>query len=149
VVEKKKAHRVLIVFSKFNSFLGEKLVEATKKALTENRISTEEIKELEVPGALEIPYATKKGILRFNPEVVITCGLIIRGETIHFDLIANSTTNELLKLSLDLEVPIINCILSTENVEQAIERTGINSNNKGYQAGLSAIEMLNLKQKLS
>ncbi len=137
-----------IVVGRFNEFIGSKLLSAAIDALVRHGAKEEDIDVCWVPGAFEIPLAAQKMAGRNEYDAVITLGAIIRGSTPHFDYVSSETTKGVAKVSLDAGVPVIFGVLTTDTIEQAIERAGTKAGNKGWDAAMSAIEMASLLKQL-
>ncbi len=147
-----------IVVSRFNEFITDSLLEGALKVLVEQGANPEEIHVAKVPGAFEIPLAAKKMALSRQYDAVICLGAVIRGETPHFEYISTEVSHGVAKTALETGVPVLLGVLTTENVQQAMERAGLGSdqehetanhvNHRGRQAALSAIEMANLMRRL-
>lgn len=141
--------KVSIILGRFNEFIGSKLLDGALDALKRHGVSEEDIEITWVPGAFEIPLAAKKAAKTGRYDAVITLGAVIRGGTPHFDMVANEVSKGIANVSLETEVPVIFGILTTDTIEQAIERSGTKAGNKGYDAAMSAIEMTNLFKNLA
>ncbi len=137
-----------IVVGRFNEFIGSKLLSGALDALKRHGASNEDIDVAWVPGAFEIPLVAKKMAKTEKYDAIICLGAVIRGATPHFDYVSNEVTKGIANVSLDTELPIIFGILTTDTIEQAIERAGTKSGNKGYDAAITAIEMANLLKKI-
>lgn len=135
-----------IIVSRFNEFITEHLLDGAMDALLRHGASEDSIEIIKVPGAFEIPYAALKVARKY--DAVICLGAVIRGNTPHFEYISAEVTKGIAKVSLDTGTPVIFGVITTDNIEQAIERAGAKSGNKGWQAAMSAIEMARLYQKL-
>lgn len=135
--------RFALIVSRFNDFISEKLVSGALDALTRSGASDEDIVIIKVPGAFEIPLAAKKAA-RNNYDAVICLGAVIRGATPHFDYVSAEVSKGIATVSLDAEVPVIFGVITTDTIEQAIERAGAKAGNKGWSAAIAAIEMANL-----
>ncbi len=133
-----------IVISRFNSFISERLLEGALDALLRHGVQDEAIEVLRVPGAFEIPLATKKMALSRRYDAIICLGAVIRGSTPHFDYVASEVSKGIASVSLEAELPVAFGVLTTDNLEQAIERAGSKAGNKGAEAAVGAIEMINL-----
>lgn len=133
-----------IVVSRFNSFITERLLEGALDALKRNQVFDDHISIAKVPGAFEIPLIAKKMAESEKFDAVICLGAVIRGETTHYDQICNEVTKGIAQIGLQTEKPVIYGIVTTENVEQAINRAGTKAGNKGYDAAMSALEMVDL-----
>lgn len=139
-----KEGKFAIVVSKFNSFVTEKLLEGCLQTLKANSAQEKNIDIIKVPGAFEIPTACKYLIDLNKYNALICLGCVIRGETPHFDYICNSVSSEIARLGSTYGVPVIFGIVTAENIEQAIERAGGKIVNRGSEAALTAMEMVNL-----
>lgn len=137
-----------IVIGRFNEFIGGKLLTGALDGFKRHGVKEEDIEIAWVPGAFEIPLIAKKMAKSKKYDGVICLGAVIRGATSHYELVAGEVTKGIAKVSLDEEVPIVFGVLTTENIEQAIERAGTKSGNKGYEAAVTAIEMANLIKEL-
>lgn len=136
--------KVGIVVGRFNAFINEKLLEGALDGLKRHGVSEENIDVAWVPGAFEIPLAAKKMAETNNYDAVITLGTVIRGATPHFDYVCNEAAKGVSSVGLELGIPVVFGVLTTDTIEQAIERAGTKAGNKGYDAAVSAIEMANL-----
>mgnify|MGYP001809678205 FL=1 len=136
--------RFALVVSRFNDFIGQKLVEGALDCILRHGGSEENVTIYRCPGAFELPMVSKKVALSGSADAVIALGVIIRGSTPHFDVIAAEATKGIAQVSLDTMVPVSFGVLTTENLEQAIERAGTKSGNKGFDAAMTAMEMVNL-----
>jgi 6,7-dimethyl-8-ribityllumazine synthase len=139
-----KEFNYALIVSRFNHFITEKLMEGAVDALTRSGVKSEEIDVYKVPGAFEIPLVAKRVAIKKKYDAVICLGSVIRGETPHFDYIANEVSKGIALLSLEFAIPVSYGIITADNTEQAIERAGNKMGNKGFQAAQSAIELLNL-----
>jgi len=137
-----------IILSRFNDFIGSKLLEGAVDALLRHGAEEAKIEVIRVPGAFEIPLAAKKAARSGKYHAVICLGAVIRGATPHFEYIAAEVAKGIATVSLETELPLTFGILTTDNIEQAIERAGTKSGNKGWDAAMSAIEMVNLMRQL-
>ncbi|MDF2537198.1 MAG: 6,7-dimethyl-8-ribityllumazine synthase [Herbinix sp.] len=137
-----------IVAGRFNDFIGGKLISGALDALKRHGVTDENIELCWVPGAFEIPLAAKKLAKSQKYDAVICLGAVIRGSTPHFDFVANEVSKGIAHVTLDTEIPIIFGVLTTDTIEQAIERAGTKAGNKGYDAAVTAIEMVNLVKQL-
>lgn len=133
-----------IIVGRFNEFIGSKLLSGAIDTLKRHGVKEEEIEIAWVPGAFEIPLAAKKFALSKKYDAVICLGAVIRGATSHFEYVAGEVAKGIAQASLETGLPIIFGVLTTENLEQAIERAGVKSGNKGFDAAITAIEMANL-----
>ncbi|OPY73954.1 MAG: 6,7-dimethyl-8-ribityllumazine synthase [Syntrophorhabdus sp. PtaU1.Bin058] len=139
-----KGFRFAIVVSRFNSFITDRLLEGALDALKRHGADEKQIAIYKVPGAFEIPLAAKLLAGKREIDGVICLGTVIKGATPHFQYIASEVTKGIAQTSLELGKPIAFGVITSENIEQAIERAGTKSGNKGYDAAISAIEMVNL-----
>ncbi|MGI1689862.1 6,7-dimethyl-8-ribityllumazine synthase [Thermoanaerobacter uzonensis] len=137
-----------IVVSRFNEFITNKLLEGALDALKRHGALNEDIEIAWVPGAFEIPLIAKKMAESKRYNAVIALGAVIRGETPHFDYVANEVSKGIAKISLDTEVPVIFGVLTTDTIEQAIVRAGTKGGNKGFESAVTAIEIANLMEEI-
>jgi len=133
-----------LVVSRFNDFITERLLEGALDGLLRSGARDEDIEVVRVPGAFEIPLIAKKMALTARYHAVICLGAVIRGATPHFDYVSAEVTKGIAMVSLESEIPVIFGIVTTDTIEQAIERAGTKAGNKGWSAAISAIEMANL-----
>jgi 6,7-dimethyl-8-ribityllumazine synthase len=133
-----------IVVSRFNDAISERLLDGAIDALMRHDADDKNIDVVWVPGSFEIPQVAKKLVDTGKYNAVICLGAVIRGETPHFDFVAGEAAKGIAKLSLESKVPVIYGILTTDTIDQAVERAGIKAGNRGEKAALSAIEMANL-----
>lgn len=133
-----------IIVARFNSFIGERLLEGAIDTLMRSGASDDNIEVLRVPGAYEIPLVAQKMARSGRYDAVICLGAVIRGATPHFDFVANEAAKGIAQASMDADLPIIFGILTTDTIEQAIERAGTKAGNKGADCAMTAIEMVNL-----
>lgn len=138
-----------IVVSRFNEFITGKLLGGAEDALRRHGVNAEDIEIAWVPGAFEIPLIAKRMAASKKYDAVITLGTVIRGSTPHFDYVCNEVAKGVGTLNMTEDVPIIFGVLTTDSIEQAVERAGTKAGNKGWDAGVSAIEMANLMKQLS
>ncbi|MFB6348672.1 6,7-dimethyl-8-ribityllumazine synthase [Moraxella sp. ZJ142] len=134
--------RIGIAVGRFNGFLVESLVEGAIDALVRHGVKGENIDVVRVPGAFELPLVAKRLAISEKYDAVVVLGAIIRGATPHFDIVASESAKGLSHVALQHNIPVINGILTTENIEQTIERTGTKAGNKGYEAAMTALEMV-------
>ncbi len=137
-----------IVCSRFNDTITKRLLEGANDALIRHGVSTSDIYEIWVPGAFEIPVVAKTLAETGRYNAIICLGAIIRGSTGHYDQVANQCASGIQKVQIDTAIPTIFGVLTTDTIEQAIERSGTKAGNKGYESGLSALEMANLMKQL-
>ena len=133
-----------LVVSRFNEFFSQKLLEGAQNALLRHGVSEEDIEVAWTPGSFEIPLIAQKLAQTKKYNAVICLGAVIRGGTPHFDYIAGEVTKGIAKVTLDTGVPVIYGVITTDTLEQAVERSGTKAGNKGFDAAVSAIEMANL-----
>jgi 6,7-dimethyl-8-ribityllumazine synthase len=138
-----------IVVSQFNSFITDRLLAGALDALHRSGAEDDSIEIIRVPGSFELPLAAKKLALAGRCDAIVCIGCVLRGETAHFDYVASEAARGIQLAQLDSGVPMAFCVLTCDTLEQAIDRAGLKSGNKGYEAGLSAIEMASLSRKLS
>ncbi|AZK47132.1 6,7-dimethyl-8-ribityllumazine synthase [Paenibacillus lentus] len=137
-----------IVVGRFNEFITNKLLSGALDALKRHGVKDEEVNVAWVPGAFEIPFAAQKMAESGKYDAVITLGTVIRGSTSHYDYVCNEVAKGVAAIGLKTGVPTIFGIVTTENIEQAIERAGTKAGNKGWDAAMAAIEMANLTNLL-
>jgi 6,7-dimethyl-8-ribityllumazine synthase len=138
-----------IIVSRFNDFIGEKLVGGAIDFLVRHGAKETDIAIYKVPGAFEIPQTAKKVASTKQYDAVICLGVVIRGDTPHFDYIAAEVSKGIATVGLETGTPIIFGVLTTETIEQAIERAGSKAGNKGWDAANAAVELVNLYKKLA
>jgi 6,7-dimethyl-8-ribityllumazine synthase len=143
-----KGKKFGIVASRFNEFITNKLLEGALDALKRHGAKDEEIEIAWVPGSFEIPYAAQRMAESKKYDAIICVGAVIRGSTPHFEYIASEVTKGIAQTGLKTGVPIIYGVITPDTLEQAIERAGTKAGNKGFQAAMSAIEMVNLFDKI-
>lgn len=139
----KKGMRVGIVASRFNSFIVQKLLDGAVDGLVRHGVEEKNISAMWVPGAFEIPLAAKKMAESDKYDAVIAVGAVIRGSTTHYDYVCAEVSKGIASVSLSAGKPVLFGVITTENIEQAIERAGSKAGNKGYDCALAAIEMVN------
>ena len=137
-----------IVVSRFNSFITDRLLSAATDALARAGASSNGVDVVHVPGAFELPLAAKKLASTGSYDALIAIGCILRGETSHYDYVCSETARGLQLAQMDTGLPIIFCVLTCDTLEQAIDRAGLKGGNKGFEAGLAAVEMARLSKKL-
>ncbi|NDP75095.1 6,7-dimethyl-8-ribityllumazine synthase [Staphylococcus aureus] len=140
--------KVAIVVSRFNDFITGRLLEGAKDTLIRHDVNEDNIDVAFVPGAFEIPLVSKKLASSGNYDAIITLGCVIRGATSHYDYVCNEVAKGVSKVNDQTNVPVIFGILTTESIEQAVERAGTKAGNKGAEAAVSAIEMANLLKSI-
>ncbi|AJA46247.1 6,7-dimethyl-8-ribityllumazine synthase [Clostridium pasteurianum DSM 525 = ATCC 6013] len=137
-----------IIIGRFNEFIGGKLLTGALDALKRHGAEDDDISIAWVPGAFEIPLIAKKMAKSKNYDAIICLGAVIRGSTPHFDYVSNEVSKGVAHVSLETEIPVIFGVLTTDTIEQAIERAGTKAGNKGYDAAVTAIEMANMIKEL-
>ncbi|WP_425445938.1 6,7-dimethyl-8-ribityllumazine synthase [Dethiothermospora halolimnae] len=140
--------KVGIVAARFNEFIVSKLLDGALDGLKRHGVEEEDIDILWTPGAFEIPLMAKKMAKKDKYDAVICLGAVIRGATPHFDYVSSEVSKGIANVSLEVEKPIIFGVLTTDTIEQAIERAGTKAGNKGYEASVSAIETANLLREI-
>jgi 6,7-dimethyl-8-ribityllumazine synthase len=140
--------RIAIVLSRFNSFITERLYEGAMDCLLRHGAAAEEITLIRVPGAFEVPLVAQKAAQSGRFDGVICLGAVIRGSTPHFDYVAAEVTKGVAAVSLAASLPIGFGVLTTDTVEQAVDRAGTKAGNKGWETAMSVIEMINLLRQL-
>ena len=136
--------KVGLAISRFNSFISERLLEGSIDALLRHGAEESNLDVVRVPGAFELPLVTKKMVESGKYDAVICLGAVIRGATPHFDYVSAEVTKGIASVSLEAGVPVAFGVLTTDNIEQAVERAGSKSGNKGFEAAVTVIEMVNL-----
>ena len=139
-----KGFSFAIIVSRFNDFISSKLVEGAMDALLRHGAEENKVTMVKVPGAFEIPAAAKRLAAAGKYDAIICLGAVIRGGTPHFDYIAAQVSKGVAQISLESSIPVIFGVLTTDTIEQAIERAGTKSGNKGFEAAFSAIDMANI-----
>ena len=140
--------RFAIIVSRFNDFICTKLVEGAVDALIRHGASDEQISLIKVPGAFEIPYTAKRLVDSNMYDAIICLGAVIRGSTPHFEYVAAEVSKGVASVGMESKIPVTFGVLTTDNLEQAIERAGAKSGNKGWDAAVAAMEMVNLFAEL-
>ncbi|MFZ3217571.1 MAG: 6,7-dimethyl-8-ribityllumazine synthase [Candidatus Acidiferrales bacterium] len=141
--------RIGVVASQFNSFITDRLLAGALDALQQAGAGEEQIEVVRVPGSFEVPLVAKKLAAGGRFDSIICIGCILRGETSHYDVVVSETARGIQLAQLDTGVPLIFCVLTCDTLEQAIDRAGLKSGNKGYEAGLAAVEMGQLLRKIA
>ena len=136
--------KVGIVAARFNEFIVSKLVAGAEDALLRHDVKEEDIDLAWVPGAFEIPLIASKMAKSGKYDAVIALGAVIRGSTTHYDYVCSEVSKGIANVSLNSDIPVMFGVITTENIEQAIERAGTKAGNKGYDCAMGAIEMVNL-----
>lgn len=145
---KGEGRKIGIVVARFNSFIAEKLLEGAIDSLVRSGVRSEDIVVARVPGAFEIPLVTQKMARAGQYDAVLCLGAVIRGATPHFDYVAGEVAKGTAQVMLDTGVPILFGVLTTDTIEQAIERAGTKAGNKGSDVAVAALEMANLLDEL-
>ena len=140
--------KVAVVAARFNEFIVSKLVSGAQDALIRHGVDDDNIDIAWVPGAFEIPLIAQKFAQSGQYDAVICLGAVIRGATSHYDYVCNEASKGIAQVSLNTGIPVLFGVLTTENIEQAIERAGTKAGNKGFDVATSAIEMVNLIKEL-
>lgn len=143
-----KEIKIGIVAARFNEFITSKLLSGAVDGLVRHDMKEEDIHVAWVPGAFEIPLIASKMAKSGKYDAVICLGAVIRGSTSHYDYVCNEVSKGIAAVSLESGIPVLFGVLTTENIEQAIERAGTKAGNKGYDCAMSAIEMVNLIQEM-
>ncbi|MEL7655169.1 MAG: 6,7-dimethyl-8-ribityllumazine synthase [Bacillota bacterium] len=138
--------KIGITASRFNEFIVSKLIGGAEDGLLRHGVSDEDIDLVWVPGAFELPFAAKKMAASGKYDAVICLGTVIRGSTSHYELVCAEVSKGIASVGLSSQIPVIFGVLTTDNIEQAIERAGTKAGNKGFDAAVSAIEMANLQK---
>jgi len=144
-----KGQKIGIVVSRFNSFISERLLEGAIDALVRHGADEQDIHVARVPGAFEIPLAAKKMAGSGAYDAIIALGAVIRGSTPHFDYVSSEVTKGVASVSLESGIPIAFGVLTTDSIEQAVERAGTKAGNKGFEAAVTVIESVNLLKALN
>jgi len=142
-----EGHKIGIVVSRFNEFITNKLLSGCMDALTRHNVSPDDIDIAWVPGAFEIPFMAQK-MAGKDYDAVICLGAVIRGATPHFEYVSAEVTKGVAQVGLNSGIPVIYGVITADTIEQAIERVGTKAGNKGVDAAISAIEMVNLTKQL-
>lgn len=143
-----KGMKIGIVAARFNEFITSKLLSGAIDGLTRHDVAENEIDVAWVPGAFEIPLIASKMAKSGRYDAVICLGAVIRGSTSHYDYVCNEVSKGIAQVSLESGVPVLFGVLTTENIEQAIERAGTKSGNKGFDCAVSAVELVNLIRQI-
>src|ERR1700747_2626053 len=143
-----RGFRFGIAVSRFNSFITERLLSAAVDALERSGTQPADVDIVHVPGSFELPLSAKKMAQTGNYDALIAIGCVLRGETAHYDYVCAETSRGLQLAQMDTGVALIFCVLTCDTLEQAIDRAGLKGGNKGFEAGLAAIEMAQLSRKL-
>lgn len=144
-----KGIKVGIVAARFNEFIVSKLLGGALDGLKRHDVNEEDIEVAWVPGAFEIPLIASKMAKSGNYDAVICLGAVIRGSTTHYDYVCSEVSKGIATVSLNADIPVMFGVITTENIEQAIERAGTKAGNKGYDCAVAAIEMVNLIKEIN
>ncbi|EHV5256115.1 6,7-dimethyl-8-ribityllumazine synthase [Staphylococcus pseudintermedius] len=144
-----KGLKIGVVMSRFNDLITGRLLDGAQDALRRHQVAEDSIDVAYVPGAFELPIVAKKMAQTGKYDAVVTLGCVIRGATSHYDYVCNEAAKGIAKASDDTGVPVIFGVLTTENIEQAIERAGTKAGNKGAESAVGAIEMANLLRQMN
>jgi 6,7-dimethyl-8-ribityllumazine synthase len=136
--------KVAIIASRFNEFITARLIDGALDALARHGVNPKDVTVYRVPGSFEIPSVAKKVALKGTVDGVICLGAVIRGSTPHFDYIAAEVTKGVASVSMEAKIPVIFGVLTTDTIEQAVERAGTKAGNKGFDAAMSLLEMMDL-----
>lgn len=139
-----KNAKIGIVAARFNEFITSKLISGATDCLVRHEVNEDDIKIAWVPGAFEIPLIASKMAKSKKYDAIICLGAVIRGSTTHYDYVCSEVSKGIAAVSLNSDIPVMFGVLTTENIEQAIERAGTKAGNKGYDCALGALEMINL-----
>lgn len=140
--------QIALVVSRYNSFIVDRLLVACVRSLVTAGVKRANIKLIKVPGAFEIPVAVKQVVDQKNVDAVITLGAVIRGETPHFDIIATECARGIGRIAIDSGIPVIFGVLTVDNVDQAMDRSGDEASNKGSEAAQTAVEMISVLRQI-
>ena len=140
--------KVVIVVARFNEFITSKLLSGAIDGLVRHDVNEDDVDVAWVPGAFEIPLVASKMAKSRKYDAVICLGAVIRGSTSHYDYVCNEVSKGIAAVSMENDIPVMFGVITTENIEQAIERSGSKAGNKGYECALGAIEMVNLIRKI-
>lgn len=143
-----KNKKFILIASRFNDFITKRLVEGALDCLIRHGVKDSDIELVWVPGSFEIPYIASRIVQKGKQDAIICLGAVIRGATPHFDYVASEVAKGIASLSMTGKKPLAFGIITADNLEQAIDRAGAKEGNKGYQAALSAIELVNLSDKI-
>ena len=143
-----RGSRFAVVISRFNSLISDRLLSGALDALGRHGAAPDDISIVWVPGSFEIPTIAKKLALSQKYDAVICLGALLRGETPHFDYLSSAVTKELGQIGLEAGIPVINGVLTCNTMEQAVDRAGLKTGNKGFDASMAAIEMIQLMKQL-
>jgi 6,7-dimethyl-8-ribityllumazine synthase len=140
--------KIVIVVSSYNSFVTDGLLNGARKALQSRGLTDEDFEVIRVPGSFEIPQAARKVAEVRKPDAIICLGAVLRGETLHFELISNECARGIQQVAADYGIPVTFGVITADTEEQAIARSGENEENKGWEAALAALDLANLYKTL-
>ena len=143
-----KGLKIAVIVSRYNEFITDRLLQAAIDGLLEHGIEQDQISVFKVPGSFELPQAARKIAETFDQDAIVCVGALLRGETLHFDLISNECARGLQQVAADFGIPVTFGVITANTMDQAVQRAGERSENKGWEAALAAIEMANLYRKL-
>jgi 6,7-dimethyl-8-ribityllumazine synthase len=143
-----KGYKFAVIISRFNDLISKKLLDGALDGLLRHEVKDKDITVIWVPGAFEIPLVANKAAMTKKYDAVICLGALIRGATPHFEYISSEVTKGIAQVSLQTGIPVIYGILTTDTIEQAIERAGTKGGNKGFNAASAAVEMINLFKEI-
>jgi 6,7-dimethyl-8-ribityllumazine synthase len=144
-----KGLRIGIVASRFNAFIVDRLVDGALDAVARSGGSTDEVTLVRCPGSFEIPQVARRLVEQGGVDAVVCLGCVIRGQTAHFEYVAGEAAKGIGQLAMQSRVPVVFGVLTTDNLEQAVERAGAKAGNKGFDAAMAAIEMASIFTQLS
>jgi 6,7-dimethyl-8-ribityllumazine synthase len=140
--------RFAIIVSRYNSFITDRLLQGALEALKTNGVEEKNIETIQVPGAFEIPQVARTIAKTAKPDAIICLGALLRGETLHFELISNECARGIQNVAAEFGIPVTFGVITADTAEQAVARAGERSENKGWESAIAAIEMANLYRKL-
>jgi 6,7-dimethyl-8-ribityllumazine synthase len=143
-----QAYRFAIIVSRYNSFITDRLLQGALEAFRTNGVEEKNIQTIQVPGAFEIPQVARKIAETAKPDAIVCLGALLRGETLHFELISNECARGIQNVAADFGIPVTFGVITADTVEQAVARAGQRSENKGWESAIAAIEMATLYKKL-
>jgi len=141
--------KIAVVYSKFNSFVGDRLIDGAKNAFLQLDGNLDNLDIFKVPGSYETPGVVRRLVEKGKYDAIICLGVIIRGDTPHFEYVASNSSKAIMELSAMGKIPVIYGLITADDVDQAIQRAGTKSGNRGYDAMMTAVEMANLYSQLS
>ena len=146
-IQNGKGFHFAVIVSRYNSFITDRLLEGAVQALRIHGTEEEDITVIKIPGSFELPQAARKVAETLNQDAIICLGALLRGETLHFELISNEVARGLQQVAADFGIPVTFGVITADTMEQAVQRAGERSQNKGWEAALAAIEMATLYGK--